>query len=144
MGTTREWLLFLHIASVLVAFAPIVVHGLVLHHATEQGPSAIRSWAGFMARYDQRIYGHALGLAGAFGLALVLTQDHWELSQSWIASAFLLWVVMNAVLHALVIPAERKLAAGDLTQERKLKIGGLLMTFLFLSMIHLMIFKPGL
>lgn len=144
MGTTREWLLFLHIASVVVAFAPMVAHALVLRFAAEEGPITVQRWAGFTARYDQRIYGHALGLAGLFGMALVLTQDHWKFGDSWIASAFLLWIAMNGVLHGLIVPAETKMAAGDLKEERKLRLGGVLMTLLFISMLHLMIVKPGL
>lgn len=143
MGTTRDWLLFFHLATVVVAFAPTVAHALLLRHAANEGPNAVQRWSRLAVRYDQRIYGPALVLAGFFGIVLILSEDHWEFTQSWIVSAFVLWFGMNGALHGLIIPGERKVAAGDATAERKVKLGGALMTLLFVSMLHLMIFKPG-
>jgi hypothetical protein len=69
--------------------------------------------------------------------------DHWEFGDSWIASAFLLWFIMNGVLHGLLLPAERKLAAGDESVQRLVQVGGTLMILLYLGMLHVMVFKPG-
>jgi uncharacterized membrane protein len=144
VGTLREWLLFFHLGAVLVAFVPAVAHVLVMRHAATENPSTIQRWSAFAARYDQLIYGPALIVAGAFGIWLVLSEASWNFGQSWILSALGLWVVMNGLLHGLVVPGERQMAAGDASGERKVQVGGMLLTFLFLAMLHLMIFKPGL
>lgn len=143
MGTLRDWLLFFHLAAVLVAFVPAVAHVLVIRHAAE-APSTLQRWSAFAARYDQLIYGPALIVAGGFGIWLVLSEARWDFGQSWILSALGLWIVMNGLLHGLVVPGERQMATGDASGERKVRIGGVLLTLLFLAMLHLMIFKPGL
>jgi uncharacterized membrane protein len=144
VGTLRDWLLFFHLAAVLVAFVPAVAHALIMRHAAADSPSAIQRWSAFAVRYDELIYGPALILAGALGIALVLSEDIWDFGQSWIVSALGLWVVMNGLLHGLVVPGERRMAAGEATAERRVQLGGALLTLLFLAMLHLMIFKPGL
>jgi type II secretory pathway component PulM len=42
-----------------------------------------------------------------------------------------------------LLPAEKRMAAGDLTQEKKVAMGGQLATVLLLVMLYLMIWKPG-
>ena len=43
----------------------------------------------------------------------------------------------------MILPAERKLAAGDLEAEKKVAMGGQIATVLTLVMLYLMIWKPG-
>jgi hypothetical protein len=58
--------------------------------------------------------------------------------------AMVVWIAMNGVVHALIVPGERKLAAGDADAEKRLDLGGMIITILFLVMLYLMIWKHGL
>ena len=55
-----------------------------------------------------------------------------------------MWLALCGVITGLVLPAERRLAAGDLAAEAKVALGGQLATVLALVMLYLMIWKPGL
>ena len=50
---------------------------------------------------------------------------------------------MNGVLHALVLPGEKGVAAGDASVERKLQVGCNVLTLLFVVQLVIMIWKPG-
>lgn len=146
MGDTYEWLKFLHILTAIVAVTPAVAYPLMFVPAEKEGGEALQRVAGFAVRNDTRIFGPALVVAGLFGLLLVIEGgpgDVVEFSDSWVSAAFLIWFIMNGVLHGLLLPAERKLAAGDESAQRLVQIGGVAMVLLYLSMLHLMIFRPG-
>jgi hypothetical protein len=145
LGSGVYRLLFLlHIVALLVAFAPAVAHPLQAAQAKSVEGTARRSMLGFMASNSQRVYGPALVLVGLFGVLMVGSSDGaWSFSNTWVWLALLVWIVMNGVLHALLIPAERRYARGDQAAERQVATGGQILTVLFLLMLFLMIWKPG-
>lgn len=135
--------LLLHVLAFIVAFAPAAAHSLQL--AQSKGSPARRELLGFMARNSSRVYGPALIAVGLFGILLVLVSDGvWAFSQGWVSAAFAVWVVMNGVLHAVLIPGERRVAGGDEDATKRVDLGGQLLTLLILVMLYLMIWKPGL
>jgi uncharacterized membrane protein len=144
VSTTRNILLFLHITSVVVAFAPASVHPLLGRQFGEDGPAALQRFSGFAARNSRRVYAPALLLAGLFGILLVIDSDYIDFDQTWISLALLVWIAMNGVVHAVIVPAERKVGEGDAEAAKRLDLGGGLVTVLFLVMLYLMIWKPGL
>jgi hypothetical protein len=143
--TTYKLLLLMHIASIVVAFSPAAAHTTLIRQFGQDGPQVLQRLAGYMSVNSQRIYGTALILAGLFGIGLIFSSDDaWKFSQGWISMAFVVWIAMNGVLHALIIPGERAVGSGDEAAQRKLDLGGGIMTLLFLVMLYLMIWKPGL
>jgi hypothetical protein len=50
---------------------------------------------------------------------------------------------MNGVVHGMLLPAERSVAAGDETAAKKVDTGGLILAVLLVGMLYLMVFKPG-
>jgi hypothetical protein len=144
VSTTRNILLLLHIASIVVAFAPASVHPLLGRQFGQGGPAAVQRFAAFAARNGQRVYAPALLLAGLFGIGLVLESDYIDFDQTWISLAFVVWIAMNGVVHGMILPSERKVAAGDTEAVQRLDLGGGLVTILFVAMLYLMIWKPGL
>jgi hypothetical protein len=139
VSDTYKLFMLLHIASVVVAFAPVVVGAVAV--APTGGRRAAVPELGPTGRI---VYAGGLILSGLFGILLILaSEDVWEFSDTWISLAFLVWIAMNGVAHALIVPSERKLAAGDDSALRRLDLGGMLMTGLFLVMLYLMIWKPG-
>jgi hypothetical protein len=140
-----EIFLFLHILSIVVAFAPASVHPLLQRQFTSDSPELLQRFAGFAAQNSRRVYSPALILAGLWGILIIVTQDGdlYAFDQFWVNLAMVLWIAMNGVVHAMIVPGERKLAAGEPGAEKRLDTGGLIITILFLVMLYDMIVKPG-
>lgn len=137
---SKLWM-FLHIASIVVAFAPGIVSPLLFQSFRTEGLQRV---AGVLARNDQRVHGPALVAAGLFGIFLILASHELvEFSDSWVSMALLVWIAMNGVLHAMIIPAQRQIAAGNAEAEGRFRTGGAAIDLLFLVMLFLMIWKPG-
>ena len=125
--------LFLHIAAVIVAFAPSVLAVL---------PGRREGLLGTLDDVGRKVYAPALILAGLFGIACILTSDVngtalIEFSDTWISLAFVVWIAMNGVFHALVLAGQRNDDAAKVTT------GHQIMTVLLVAMLYLMVFQPG-
>jgi len=57
--------------------------------------------------------------------------------------SFLVWIAICGVISGVLLPAERKLAAGDDAAEATVERAGQIATLLLLVMLYLMIWKPG-
>ena len=142
--TAYNIVLFLHILTVIIAFAPAFVHPLIGEQSKQLGPEGLSRVFGFMLQNGRRIYLPALIVTGLLGFALAgMSDGSFELSQGWLISSVLVWIAMNGVLHAVVVPAERAVGSGDESAEGRLAASGGLVTILLLVMLYLMIFKPG-
>ena len=143
--TPYKIVLLLHILTAVVAFAPAFAHPFLTQQAKALDPSNQQAVMGFLSKNGQRIYAPALIVTGLLGFALSgMSDSFYKLSQGWLMASFLLWIAMNGVLHALIIPGERKMAAGDMSAEPKVAAAGAAITVMLLVMLYLMIFKPGL
>ena len=97
-----------------------------------------------IAGNGRRIYAPALILTGLFGFAMQGMSDGViEFSQTWFWLAIVVWIAMNGVLHAVLLPAERAVAGGDESAAKRVDAGGMILTALLLVMLYLMVFKPG-
>lgn len=145
VGDGLHKLLYLgHMVSFLVAFAPAVIHPVLAAQAKGDGEATLLQVARHLADNGRRIHFPALIALGGFGLAMVLTSDPlYGFDQPWVSLAFLVWLATCGLVSALILPAERKLAGGDLRAEAKVALGGQLVTLLLLVMLYLMIWKPG-
>jgi hypothetical protein len=129
LSTGFKIFLFLHILTVIVAFAPSVL--MVL-------PGGRDGAVGLLERAGRQVYAPALLLAGLFGILCIVTSDDvYEFSETWISLAFVVWIAMNGVFHALVLAGQRQ---GD---TRKVETGQAVLTVLLLIMLYLMIWRPG-
>lgn len=146
MDTTYKVLFFLHILSVVVAFAPASVHPLLQRQFGADSPQMLQRLTGFTSQNSRRVYSPALILAGLWGILIIVTQegDYFAFDQLWVNLAMVVWIAMNGVVHAMIIPGERKMAAGEAGAEKRVDTGGMIVTLLFLVMLYLMIWKPGL
>lgn len=136
--------LFLHIASVLVAFAPAFVHPLLsaqLERSDRAGTPAVLA---LMHRNGRRVYAPALILAGLLGFGLQGMSDGlYSMGDTWIWLSIVLWIALNGVLHAVLLPAEKAVAEGDISARSRVDLGGGIVTVLLLVTLALMVFKPG-
>jgi uncharacterized membrane protein len=138
-------MLLLHLVAVVAAFAPMVVNPVLAARSKADGDEALSRTSRYMALNGRQIHLPALVLVGLFGLGMVFSsEDAISFDQAWVSLALLVWIAICGVVSGVLLPAERKLAEGDLEQEKKVAAGGQVVTVLFLVMLYLMIWKPGL
>lgn len=137
--------LLLHILTVIVAFAPGFVWPIVSVNLKKQQKPVGPAIGALAAGNTAKVHGPALVLAGFFGFGLIGMSDKvWEFSQSWISVAMLLWFIMMGVLFGMMLPAEKKAAAGDASADKIVSMAGGILHLLLLVMLIVMIWKPGL
>lgn len=140
-------LLFVHILAFLVAFAPAAINPLLeSHFAKNADESTMQVWAKFSSNYTSRISLGALGLLLITGVTMILIVDNdfFEFSQTWISLAFVVWFAIAGVVSAMILKGEKAIAAGDMSGRDLVAKGGPIATVLMVIMLYLMIFKPGL
>jgi len=134
----------LHIFAVVVAFAPGFVNPILSARYKKEGTSIPGELGEKLYKDSQQIHGPALVLVAFFGLGMVGMSDKvYEFSQTWVSIALLLWFLMVGVVFGLLLPAEKKAAAGDEVAESRVAMFGGMMHVLFLLMLVDMIWKPG-
>ena len=138
-------MLFLHILSVIVAFAPAFVWPFASVKLKKEGKPVGPAIGALAAGNTAKIHGPALVLVGLFGFGLVgMSDDVFSFSQSWVMAAGTLWFIMLGVIFGLMLPAEKKSAAGDESADKLVSMAGGIMHLLLFVMLFLMIWKPGL
>jgi len=147
--TSYRILLLLHILTAFAAFAPAFVHPFLGEQSKALDGTGRATVFGFMVRNGRRIYAPALIVTGLLGFGLpALSKDGdnavFELSQGWMIAAIVVWLIMNGVLHAVIIPGERAVSEGDTEAESRISAGMGAISLLLVVMLYLMIWKPGL
>ena len=145
--TPYNIMLFVHIFAMFAAFAPMFVNPFI-DRETQGNPTVRQAiFAGIAAR-SMRIHGSMLILGGLIGFGVagmskVGDELVYSVSDSWLWPSVAIWIAMNGVLHAMIIPGEKAIAAGDDTVGKKAEVGGMLITLMFVVTLFLMVFKPG-
>ena len=128
----------------MVAFAPAFAHPLIERQTRSLDAPSRGVVLGFLAQNSRRVYAPALILVGLFGFGLQgMSDGAWKFSQTWLWLAAVVWVAMNGVLHAMLLPGEKALASGDEAARKRVDTGGMIITLLLIVMLYLMVFKPG-
>jgi uncharacterized membrane protein len=146
-GDTPFKVLFVgHMLAFVVAFAPAVINPILIAKLKSQGDFAtLPKVSGIMSSNGRQIHFPALVALGGFGIAMVLTSDPaFGFDQAWVSLAFLVWLAITGLVSAVMLPGERKMAEGDMSAEKRVEVGGQIITLLTLVMLYLMIWKPGL
>lgn len=147
--TPYNIMLFLHILTAFVGFAPAFVHPIIAGQMDRGSLDGRPTVFSFMAQNSMRIYGSAIIVSGLLGFGVAgMSDEVYKVSQGWLVAAVIVWIAINGVLHAGIVPAEKAIAAAgaarDEAAEKKLAIAGAAATLLFLVQLYLMVFKPGL
>jgi len=142
-GTAYKVVYLLHIATIVAAFSGAMLSAR-LGAAARQDPAAGRTIGTMTATLTAKMHVPALALAGLFGIVLVvLSDDAFEMSQTWISLAFLLWFALLGVMWFLLRPAQVLAATGDAEAGKKVAMFTGIIHLLFLLMLIDMIWKPG-
>ena len=150
--TSYDLVLVLHILAVVVAFAPAVAHPLTSASVKRaEGDEGVVRFSAAVAEPGRWVYFPALVLSGVFGGALIgLSKPDadaevlWRFEQTWIWLGITIWVVLCGIVSAVILPGERKVAAGDLSAQQRVATAGGILTLLVVVQVGLMVFKPGL
>ena len=139
--TPYKVMLLLHILSAMVAFAPSFVNPfIVMKMEGETRNRALET----VTSASRKLYAPALALTGLLGFGVAgMSDDVYKVSQGWLIAAVLLWIAMNGIVRAVVLPGERAIVAGDRSAEKRVAAGGSTISVLLIVMLWLMIFKPG-
>ena len=148
--TGYKLMLLLHILAVIVAFAPGFVWPFVsvsLKKAQKPVGPAIGELA---AGNTVKVHGPALIIAGLLGFGLIgmskpegFEEAIFSFSDAWISASMLVWFIIIGLVFGLMLPAEKKAAAGDEGAEKIISAVGGALHLLLAVMLYLMIFKPG-
>ena len=142
--TTYNVVLLLHILAAFIAFAPAFAHPLIANQVAHSDPAERSRVTGYLVANGRRVYSPALIVTGLLGFALQgLSDGVWEFSQSWMLLSVLIWIAMNGILHAVILPTERAMADGDHSTAGRLNVAGPVFTGLLVALLYLMIWKPG-
>ena len=138
-------MLLLHILAVIVAFAPAFVWPVASVKLKKEGKPVGPTIGMLAAGNTAKIHGPALVLVGLFGFGLVGMSDKYiKFDQSWVMAAVVIWFLMLGIIFGMMLPAEKKSAAGDESADKIVSMAGGFMHLLLLVMLYLMVFKPGL
>lgn len=133
--------LFVHVLAAFVAVTGSIAHPLMFRLEGQRADGDVTALARRIA-LPSRIYAISYAVAGLIGFALVSMGD-WPWGDAWISISMLLWLVTNGLLHALLLPAERKVADGDRAAMTTINRFGPIVTVLVIATIFFMTVKPG-
>ncbi len=147
--TPYNIILFLHIVTAFVGFAPAFVHPILDSQMVRGSLDDRSTVVSYMAQNGMRIYASSIIVSGLLGFGVAgMSDEVYKLSQGWLLTAVILWVIIVGMLHGGILPAEKAIAAAgaarDEAAEKRLAAAGGATTLLFLIQIYLMVFKPGL
>lgn len=141
--TGYKIVLFLHIVAVLVSVAPAVAHPVMFTLEKRRKDSDVVALSSRISEAS-RVYAIALVIAGVIGFGLISMSDKVvAFGDTWVWLSILIWLALNGVLHAVMFPAEKALAGGDRSAEKKIESVGPVLGIMVLALIFLMVVKPG-
>ena len=140
-----------HIVTVVAGIGTVSLNGIYGAKAKEAGPNggvAIASANHFVSDVAEKFI-YAIPVTG---ILMLVVEDYWEFSQTWVWLSTLLYVVALGISHAVMIPSSRRMievmSAGPPNEEsaaleKKLAGGGMALNLLAVVIIVLMVWKPG-
>lgn len=136
--------LFIHILAVIVAFAPGFVWPFVSVKLKKEGKPVGPAIGDLAAGNTAKVHGPALVIAGIFGFGLVgMSEKLYTFSDPFVSAAMLVWFLIMGVVFGMMLPAEKKAAAGDEGADKIISMAGGILHLLLAVELYIMIFKPG-
>jgi uncharacterized membrane protein len=164
-STLYDVVLVLHLVLAFAGFGGVAFNALYLARA-RQLPAAQRLGAVTVNYQISQLAEYLIYAVAILGFALVsMSQQQWKFTQGWISASLGLYIALLAVFHGVIRPAQRDyhryleimanartFAAGSPPPveaaladkaERTIAMGWGVVNVLVLSVVILMVFKPG-
>lgn len=140
-STPYQLMMLLHVLTAIVGFAPAWLTPTLMRLNASGNGEAAEALEASILRYSLP----GIGLAAFFGFGLAGMSDKvFKMSQFWLSSAFVLWLVLMLVLAFVARPAAKALRAGDASARGRLMAATGITHLLLVVLLYIMIFKPGL
>ena len=167
-GGWYKFLLVCHVLAAIVGFGAVVLNGL--YGAESKKRQGAEGLAVTEANHRVSTVGeYFIYAVPIFGILMVLSSHHvWKFSQTWVSAALTLYVIALGVSHGVMIPAVKKMEAlmreliamgsppagsapaGPPPQVaqmealgKRLAIGGGFLNIVLVTIVVLMVWKPG-
>jgi len=147
MDNGYKVMLLLHLLAVVVGFAPAWLTPMLVRLTTNGDRAAADALDTSILRYSLP----GLGVAGLLGFGLAgmskvegFDEPLYKMSQTWLAIAIVLWLVLLAVTFFVARPAIKALRDGDAAARGRVAMSTGVTHLILVVMLYLMIFKPGL
>jgi MFS family permease len=111
-GFLYKLVLLLHLVSIVVGFGSNVVSSFLTARGRDLPPRERHALAHAAYQAGKALTAWPIVIAGVFGLLLVLLSDEaFKFSQTWVSLGFLLYFAMVAVIFFLIAPNARAIDA---------------------------------
>lgn len=111
-------ILLLHILTAFLAFSPIFVYPLLPGQMRPVIMPEQQRLVVTMFVNMRSLYGPSLILTGLLGFALAgLSNGAHSLTEGWLLVAIGVWILMNGVFHAIILPAMKTMSAKYLSES---------------------------
>lgn len=141
--TGYKIVLLLHIITMIISLAGAVAHPLMFElekRRSDPDPVALAQ----RITTPSRIYAICFALAGIIGFGLIsMSDDVIKWGDTWVWLSIVIWLAVNGLLHAMILPNEAAVANGETSAMAKVETFGKVATVLILVLLYLMVVKPG-
>lgn len=160
-GGVYKFLLVLHIVAAIIGFGGTFLANMLGLEAKKRGGTDALAITRSVLAVTERVALMAIYAVPVLGILLIFTSDDvWKFSQAWISLSFLLYIVAIGLYHAVHRPNlhQMNILMGNVAsggaggggmaelQERGKKAGliGGILNLIWVVIVFLMVFKPGL
>lgn len=160
MGVTTnlyDFVLVLHIMAAIIGFGGTFVAAFYGMEAGKRSGREGSIIAATTVDVTNKVPAMAIYAVPVLGILLILLSDDvWKFSQIWISLSFALYIAALGIVHAVHLPNLRKMVeirarideggpnSGLAATERKAATVGGILNLIWIAVLFLMVFKPGL
>lgn len=139
-STGYKIVLLIHVLAVIIGFAPLWLTPVMVRLTAAGDKAAADGLDVSILRFSLP----GIGLAGILGFGLAgMSEKAYRMSQTWLSTAAVLWVVLLAMLFIVARPAIKAFRDGDAAARGRIMMVTGISHLILVVTLYLMIFKPG-
>lgn len=139
-STGYKIVLLIHVLAVIIGFAPLWLTPVMVRLTAAGDKAAADGLDVSILRFSLP----GIGLAGILGFGLAgMSEKAYRMSQTWLSTSAVLWVVLLALLFFVARPAIKAFRDGDAAARGRIMMVTGISHLILVVTLYLMIFKPG-
>lgn len=139
-STGYKIVLLIHVLAVIIGFAPLWLTPVMVRLTAAGDKAAADGLDVSILRFSLP----GIGLAGILGFGLAgMSGKAYRMSQTWLSTTAVLWVVLLALLFFVARPAIKAFRDGDAVARGRIMMVTGISHLILVVTLYLMIFKPG-